>query len=106
MQPSREDTCGPPGRCTRPGSPSSEAAHNHRAGVPPPRARAACLLVARLVVFLQEVASEIAREIAPYRVDVVRAVLGVVVFDRARHRLNPVVVGFAHFTPAPAAPPA
>ena len=50
-------------------------------------------LVGALVVLGQKIPAEIPLYVAPHRVDVVRAVLGVVVLDEERTPLQAIVVG-------------
>src|ERR1051326_13768 len=56
--------------------------------------------VARLVVFVQQVASEVAIEIAPHTVDVVRVVLRIIVFNQKVGRLHAVIVRLGRIGPA------
>jgi hypothetical protein len=51
--------------------------------------------VVKVAVEGKNVVSEVARRVAPYRVCVVRAALGVVPFDEKVRALQPVVVGLA-----------
>src|SRR5579864_5373854 len=53
-----------------------------------------------LVMLSQQVASEVSRKVAPYRMDVVGVVLGIVHLDQERGRLNAVVMPLARLLAA------
>src|ERR1700730_13190994 len=56
--------------------------------------------MAGLIVFFQQVQTEVAFKIAPHGMDVIGGILGVIELNQERRRLDPIIMSLATVNPA------